>query len=594
MVDDMRERWFHRVFMSMAPCDPPEAARPAPTRRSPWAAVAVDGADRDHPQCSTAEHRAAGRAGLRARRDEHAFRHTGGHVHDDSVRPGEVMRDAGMRRFPSGLPAPGGVPSTVRPRARLRVRLACAPLLALSAMLGAAATPATAAGEPVTPAEARSIAEEGFVYGLPRVMDYAVMHDFVINRDSGAWKAPFNRLHNEARVFTSADTTVVTPNSDTPYSIVWADLRAEPIVISVPQVDAGRYYSVMLVDNHTFNYGIFGTRTTGNRAGHFMIAGPRWRGETPPGIRKVFRSGTDFSLLLFRTQLFGPQDLPKVRKVQDGYRARTLSAFTGGPAPAAAPKIDWPAIDREQTMTRFFEYLDLVLDFAPPAPEEKAIRAKLARIGVGTKGRYDPAALSPEVRAAIAEGTKAGNARVDARVGTLGTEINGWRVASTFGNRAFFNGDWLLRAAAARAGIYGLDAEEAMYPMTRKAADGSPLDGSKHGYTITFPKGQLPPVNAFWSVTMYDGRTQFLVANPLDRYLVNSTMLGGMKRGADGSLTIHVRKDSPGKDLESNWLPAPDGPMMLAMRLYWPKTEPPSILPPGKGTWSPPKVVVAD
>ena len=299
-------------------------------------------------------------------------------------------------------------------------------------------------------------------------------------------------------------------------------------------------------------------------------------------------------MVLFRTQLFSPQDMPNVEKVQAGYQARTLSAFTGKQAPAAAPKIDWPAISPDLTKARFFEYLDLVMDFAPPSPEEAAIRAKLARIGVGTKGKFDPSALPPELRAAIADGMKAGSDRVDARVSTLGVEINGWRVSSAFGNRAFFNGDWLLRAAAARAGIYGLDAEEAMYPMTRNAADGSPLDGSKHKYTITFAKDQLPPVNAFWSVTMYDGKTQFLVANPLDRYLINSTMLDGMRLGTDGSLTIYVQKDSPGKDKESNWLPAPNGPMFIAMRLYWPKTEPPSILPPGRGTWSPPKVVFAD
>jgi hypothetical protein len=286
--------------------------------------------------------------------------------------------------------------------------------------------------------------------------------------------------------------------------------------------------------------------------------------------------------------------MPKVEKVQAGYRARTLSAFTGKPAPAAAPRLDWPAINPELTKARFFEYLDLVMEFAPPSPEEATIRAKLARIGVGTEGKFDPSSLSPERRAAIAAGMKSGSDKVDARVETLGADINGWRVSSSFGNRAFFNGDWLLRAAAARAGIYGLDAEEAMYPMTRNAADGSPLDGSKHKYTITFAKGQLPPVNAFWSVTMYDGKTQFLVANPLDRYLINSTMLDGMRLGADGSLTIYVQKDSPGKEKESNWLPAPNGPMFIAMRLYWPKTEPPSILPPGRGTWSPPKVVVAD
>jgi hypothetical protein len=446
----------------------------------------------------------------------------------------------------------------------------------------------------VTPAEARAIAEQGFIYGLPMVMDYAVMYDFVINRDSRAWKAPFNTLHNEARVFTSADTTVVTPNSDTPYSMVWADLRAEPIVITVPQVDPKRYYGVMMVDNHTFNYATIGTRTTGNGPGNFMVVGPRWRGATPPGIRKVFRSGTETSLILFRTQLFSPQDMPNVEKVQAGYRARTLSAFTGKPAPPAAPRIDWPAIDPELTRARFFEYLDLVMDLAPASPEEADIRAKLARIGVGTKGRFDPGALSPEVRAALAEGMKAGSDKVDARVGTLGVDVNGWRVAAMFGNRAFFNGDWLRRAAAARAGIYGNDADEAIAPLGRNAGDGSLLDGSKHKYTITFPKGQLPPARAFWSLTMYDGRTQFLVPNPLDRYLINSSMLGDLKFDADGSLTIHIQKDSPGKDRESNWLPAPDGPIFMAMRLYWPKTEPPSILPPGKGTWRPPKVVVAD
>ena len=186
-----------------------------------------------------------------------------------------------------------------------------------------------------------------------------------------------------------------------------------------------------------------------------MIVGPKWQGETPAGIKQVLRSSTEFSLILFRTQLFNPQDMPNVEKVQAGYQARTLSAFTGKPAPAAAPKIDWPAINPELTRTRFFEYLDLVMDFAPPSPEEAAIRAKLARIGVGTKGRFDPSALSPEVRAAIAEGMKAGSDKVDARVSTLGCEINGWRVSAAFGNRAFFNGDWLLRAAAARAGIYG-------------------------------------------------------------------------------------------------------------------------------------------
>jgi hypothetical protein len=133
-----------------------------------------------------------------------------------------------------------------------------------------------------------------------------------------------------------------------------------------------------------------------------------------------------------------------------------------------------------------------------------------------------------------------------------------------------------------------------MYPMAKAAADGSALDGAKHKYTVTFAKDQYPLVNAFWSITMYDGRTQLLIKNPIDRYLINSPMLPGMKKNADGSLTLYVQKDSPGADKESNWLPAPDGPIYMVMRLYWPKTQPPSILPPGKGTWSPPKIDLAD
>jgi len=169
-------------------------------------------------------------------------------------------------------------------------------------------------------------------------------------------------------------------------------------------------------------------------------------------------------------------------------------------------------------------------------------------------------------------------------------DINGWKVGSVFGDAAFYQGNWLMRAAAAKGGIYGNDAVEAMYPMTRVDATGEVLDGSKHNYTLTFAAGQLPPVNAFWSVTMYDGKSQLLIKNPINRYLINSPMLPNMKKNPDGSLTLYIQKDSPGKDKESNWLPAPNGPIYLVMRLYWPKVKPPSILPPGEGTWKPPGI----
>jgi hypothetical protein len=437
-------------------------------------------------------------------------------------------------------------------------------------------------------AETKAIAEEGFIYGLPIVMNYAVMYEYVVDRDSGQFKAPFNQIKNEARVFTYKDTAIVTPNSDTPYSLLWMDLRAEPMVLSVPAVDKSRYYAVMLTDGNTFNYGYIGSRATGNEAGDYMVAGPDWKGETPAGIKKVFRSSTQFSIAAYRTQLFNAADMPNVIKVQAGYKAEPLSAYLKQPAPPAAPAINFPKINAAMVKTGFFEYLDFALQFAPPGPEEKAIRAKLARIGVGAGKTFDFKDLSLEHKAEVVLAMKDGEAKVEHYLSNGVKQINGWKVGSFFGDRAFFNGNWLERAAAAKGGIYGNDAIEAMYPLTKTLADGEVLDGSKHKYVLTFHAGQLPPVNAFWSVTMYDGKTQLLIKNPINRYLINSPMLPSMKTDADGSLTLYIQKDSPGADKESNWLPAPDDPIYLVMRLYWPKTTPPSILPPGEGTWKPP------
>ena len=444
----------------------------------------------------------------------------------------------------------------------------------------------------LTPAETKAIAEEGFIYGLPIVMNYAVMYEYAVDKDSSQFKAPFNHIKNEARVYTYQDTAVITPNSDTPYSILWLDLRAEPIVLSVPAVERERYYSVMLCDGNTFNYGYIGQRATGPDAGDYMVVGPDWKGETPAGIKKVFRSSTQFSLAGYRTQLFNPQDMPNVVKVQSGYKVQPLSAFLKQPAPPAAPAIDFPKIDKELIKTGFFDYLDFLLQFAPPMPEEKEIRAKLARIGVGAGKTFDFKSLSPEQKAAMVEGMKAGEAKVEQAVAGTGKNINGWTLGGLAGgDSAFFHCDWLKRAAVAKAGIYANDPVEATYPLTRTDAAGEPLDGSKHNYTLTFPAGQLPPVNAFWSVTMYNGKTQLLIKNPIDRYLINSPMLPNMKKNEDGSLTLYIRKDSPGADKESNWLPAPNDLIYLVMRLYWPKTEPPSVLPPGEGTWKPPGIV---
>jgi hypothetical protein len=459
----------------------------------------------------------------------------------------------------------------------------------VAALVAVLATTARAAD--VTPAETRAIVEEGFIYGLPIVMNYAVMYEYAVDRESGQFKAPFNQINNEARVYTYKDTAIITPNSDTPYSLVWADLRAEPLVLSVPAVEKPRYYSVMLCDGNTFNYGYIGSRATGSEPGDYLVAGPDWKGQTPPGIKKVFRSSTQFSLVAYRTQLFNPDDMPNVVKIQAGYLAQPLSAFVKQPAPAAAPAINFPKIDKELVKTGFFEYLDFALQFAPAGPEEKEIRAKLARLGIGTGKNFAFKDLSPEQQEQAVLGMKDGEAKVEQYLATGQKDINGWKIGSLFGDRDFFNGNWLKRAAAAKGGIYGNDAVEAMYPMTKTLANGEALDGSKSNYALVFPADQFPPVNAFWSVTMYDGKTQLLIENPISRYLINSPMLPSMKKNTDGSLTISIQKDSPGADKDSNWLPAPNGPIYLVMRLYWPKETPPSILPPGEGTWKPPGLV---
>lgn len=438
--------------------------------------------------------------------------------------------------------------------------------------------------------EAKAIAEEGFIYGLPIVMNYVVMYEYSVDKNSGQYKAPFNQINNEARVFTYKDTAVITPNSDTPYSILWLDLRAEPIVLSVPAVEKNRYFSVMLCDGNTFNYGYIGSRATGSDPGDYLVVGPDWQGATPPGIKKVFQSSTQFSAVAYRTQLFDANDMPNVEKVQAGYKSQPLSTYLKQPSPPAAPAIDFPKANAELAKKNFFEYLDFALQFAPAGPEEKEIRAKLARIGVGAGKTFSFNDLPLTHKIEVGLGMKDGEEKVEKYLASGQKDVNGWKIGSLFGDRQFYSGDWLKRAAAAKGGIYGNDAVEAVYPMAKTLADGEILDGSKHEYTLTFPAGQFPPVNAFWSVTMYDGKSQLLIENPIDRYLINSPMLPAMKTNPDGSLTLYIQNKSPGADKEVNWLPAPNGRIYLVMRLYWPKAEAPSILPPGTGSWQPPGI----
>jgi len=331
--------------------------------------------------------------------------------------------------------------------------------------------------------EAQTIAEEAYLYGFPMIVGYDVLYKFFIDRESGQFKAPINTINNEARVFTPKDTAISTPNSDTPYSMALLDLRAEPIVLCMPEIEKARYYDVQLVDLYSDNYGYMGSRTTGNGAGCYMVAGPEWNGDEPPGVAKTFRSETEFSLVVYRTQLFNPADMDNVKRIEAGYKLEPLSAFLGRPSPPPAPAVEWPKFEQDAFTTRFGEYLSFLLQFCPPtgaAAVEKPLREKFTRIGIGAGGKAAPRELSPEMKAALGDAVKAALAKIDATADSIGNDVNGWRVGAAAGSRAFYHGDWALRAAAAKLGIYGNDADEAVYPFARNDANGLKLDGGLH------------------------------------------------------------------------------------------------------------------
>lgn len=440
----------------------------------------------------------------------------------------------------------------------------------------------------LTPEEIQAIAKEAFVYGYSPVDNYRVQYAYYVDKSNANFKAPFNEITNIPAVYTPADTSVQTPNSDTPYSWIGYDLRAEPIVLSVPEIEKSRYYDMQFTDAFTYNFDYGGSRTTGNGAAHFLLAGPNWRGETPAGIDKVYRSETDFGTVVYRTQLFGPSDIDNVKKIQAQYTVQPLSEFLGAAAPAALPAVDFPKpIPHTDYLTNleYFNLLSFVLEYAPVAPEEVALREKFAQLNIGAGKSIDVASLDPTTKAAMLKGVAEGWAEYET---LLKTKVNTGEVTSgdLFGTREFLDGNYLYRMAGTILGIYANSREEALYPIYRTDSEGKGLD-SKHKYTLTFTKDQLPPVNAFWSLTMYNLPQSLLVANKLNRYLINSPMLPDLKRNADGGVTLYIQSESPGADLESNWLPAPEvSAFWMALRLYWPK----KVALDGK--WTAPKAVM--
>ncbi|OBG89935.1 cell envelope protein [Mycobacterium sp. E136] len=440
----------------------------------------------------------------------------------------------------------------------------------------------------VSPEQARAIAREAYIYGFPLVDSYRIRYAYFVNKQSPEYKGGFNEIHNEARLYTPEDTAVQTPNADTPYSMLGLDLRSEPLVLTVPPVEQDRYYSLQFIDGYTYNVAYVGSRTTGNGGGKYLVAGPNWTGDKPEGIDEVIRFDTDLASVIYRTQLFGPSDLENVKRIQAGYQVTPLSVYLNRPAPAPAPPIDFVpplTLDQQRTSPQFFEILGVTLRTAPTLPEERELRARFAKLGIGPEGDFEADKLSPEMRAAVEGGMADAWAELDKlkkdkiETGEIGS-------AQFFGTAADLKGNYLYRMAGAVFGIFGNTAAEALYPGIVTDSTGAPLTGANN-YVVKLPSGQLPPVNAFWSLTMYEMPQSLLVDNPIQRYLINSPMLTSLVPDPDGGYTVYVQNSSPGPGKEANWLPAPKGPFQMIMRLYWPK---PDAL---NGTWKPPQAVKA-
>ena len=439
-----------------------------------------------------------------------------------------------------------------------------------------------ASAQDITPDEARAIAKEAYVYGFPMVDSYRIQYAYFVDTKSSEYKASWNNIVNVSRVFTSEDKAVQTPNSDTPYSFLGMDLRAEPIVLTVPAIEKDRYYSLQLIDAYTFNFDYIGSRSTGNDAGSFLVAGPAWKGALPKGIKKVIRSETELVLALYRTQLFAPGDIGNVKQVQAGYKVQTLSSFLGQSAPRAAPRIDFIkplAPDMARSYLVFFNVLNFVLQFCPTVASEKELMSRFSRIGVGSRETFDASKLAPEIKTAIEQGMSDGWADFAALKKRM--DVGEVTSGECFGARDALNNNYLYRMAAAVIGIYGNSKLEAMYPLYSVDADGQNLNGNNR-YTLRIAPGQLPPVDAFWSLTMYELPSSLLTVNPMNRYLLNSPMIPQFKKDKDGGLTLYIQSESPGVEKEPNWLPAPKGPFFVVMRLYWPTSE---AL---EGKWTPP------
>jgi hypothetical protein len=432
--------------------------------------------------------------------------------------------------------------------------------------------------------QAAEIAIDAYIYGYPLVlMDVTRQISTNVSRP-GENGAPLNRLGNKRSFPDPSFTTVVSPNADTLYSFAFLDLAREPMVLSVPDMD-GRYYLMQMLDGWTNVFASPGTRTTGNGKGSLAIVGPTWQGSVPDGVVEI-HSPTALVWIIGRTQTNGKGDYAAVHSVQDKYGLVPLSSFgklhqlPGDVLVNRDLDMSTPPADQVARMNAvtFFNRLNGLMKNNPPSPADAAALQRFARIGVATGRPFRADKLDPVLANRLDGAVRDAQEKIAAQARLAhGKNVNGWEFMMNVGR---YGTDYLWRAVVAQIGLGANLPEDAIYPRATRDADGRPLTGASR-YEIRFPKGQLPPVGAFWSVTMYNDR-QFFVPNPIDRYAIGDR--DKLQFNRDGSLSLYVQNESPGKDRESNWLPAPEGSFNLCMRLYWPGRE---II---NGVWKPPRI----
>jgi hypothetical protein len=447
-----------------------------------------------------------------------------------------------------------------------------------------ASLPASAA---ITEQEAHAIGVNAYLYFYPLItMDLTRKQSTNIEPGKEVGKGPMNEFVNVPTYPPADFKTVVRPNFDTLYSVAWLDLTKEPLIVSAPNTD-GRYYMLPLLDMWTDVFASPGWRTTGTQAGNFLVTPPDWVGQVPSGMTRI-SAPTPYIWIIGRTKTDGPQDYDAVHKIQAGYKITPVSQWGKPPQPVEVkidPTVDMKTPPKVQVDTmaadKFFAYAADLLRINPPHFTDQPIIAQLKKIGLEPGKSFDIATLDPGIRNALASAPEDAQKLMAWKVPTLARAANGWQMnTDTMG---VYGNYYLKRAIVAQLGLGANLPEDAIYPLNLGDETGKPLDGANK-YTLHFNKGDTPPADAFWSVTLYDPEG-FQVANSLNRFAVSSWM--PFKYNVDGSLDLYFQNESPGPDKEANWLPAPKGPFNLTMRLYAPRSEALT------GKWNPPPVTRA-